>query len=150
MTLQFDLTLREIDKIMVILAIYYGSLPPNLFTNEFLTSLLAVLKIKRPSLYQRLKKMAISISEFLSEVKLDNLQDDHHSNGISPSWARDILQYCLMSDEELKKATTNSDGSANQSILNRMGGWTVGYNLNRENIVPFLCGQLDRFSTKPK
>jgi len=49
------------------MAIYYSSITQDQSNNDFLTSLLAILKIKKPSLYQALGKSKISANQFFEE-----------------------------------------------------------------------------------
>ena len=50
----FDMTLREIERVFPVMALYYTSLSKNQFTNEFLIAMLSTLKVKRPLVYEHL------------------------------------------------------------------------------------------------
>jgi len=83
----FEPTLREIEKIFTIMVLYYSSLPKGQLTNEFLIALLAILKIKRPAIYQRLSAGTLTAKEFLNETRLDRLvKDSGKTLAKSGSW----------------------------------------------------------------
>src|SRR5262249_34957469 len=56
----FDLTLREIERVFTLLALYYGSLPKNQLTHGLFIALLAILKVKQPSLYRALRVQTVT------------------------------------------------------------------------------------------
>jgi len=83
--------------------------------------------------------------------ELDSCRPDFALGLLDPAWVKDILQYCLMSDDELEKAIKNPDGTENtQSRISRLGTWLFSYNLHRTKVIPFFCGRLDRFSAQPQ
>jgi hypothetical protein len=141
----FNLTLREIERVFAIMTIYYGALPKNQITFELLITLLSVLKVKRPSIYYLLSKGNISADEFYRQSALDLMKVS--GENFSPHWAKDFLDYCIMSDSEFESATTSGDGTKPaRSGLAQMEGRV---RMNRKIIIPFLCSQLDRFSLQP-
>jgi hypothetical protein len=143
----FNLTLREIEKVFAIMTIYYGSLAANQFTTELLVALLSVLKVKQPSIYNSLVKGNISAAEFYQRSTLD-LMKFNNVDRFSAEWAKDMLDYCLMSDSEFESATKSGVGSkAVRPGLAEMDGHV---RMNRKKIIPFVCSQLDRFSFKPQ
>jgi hypothetical protein len=145
----FGLTLREIEKAFVIMALYYSSLPQNELTNEFLIPLLSILKVKRPQLYQGLSKGCIPVDRLFSETRLNQIQNEH-DRGVD-EWARDMLNFCLMSDTEFEEATKDAKaGTIPVSGPGRFGGWLFRYNLGRRKVIPLFCARLDRFSVQPK
>lgn len=137
----FDLTLREIERVFVLLALYYGSLAPNHFSSGFHVALLAILKTKRPTLYQAMRGRSTDLTRFLTETRLDKL-GKNSGDGLDQEWVMDMLSYSLLTDEEFEKVPT-------ESRLRRLGGWLVRYNLDRQQVFPILCAALDRFSLKP-
>ena len=142
----FNLTLREIERVFSIMTIYYGSLSDNQFTTELLVALLSVLKVKRPSIYDLLSMGNISAAEFYQQTTLD-LMKVKTGQSFSQEWARDMLDYCIMSDSEFETATQGGDGAKPaRSGLAQMDGRV---RMNRKRIIPFLCTQLDRFSLQP-
>jgi hypothetical protein len=137
----FDLTLREIERTFALLALYYGSLPGNQLTHGLFIALLAVLKVKRPALYRSLATQTISAEKFLSETRLD-LGEKRSANGVDRTWMLDILNYCLMTDAELAKFPEEKGPR-------RMENWLSRYDMDRQRVIPFFCGRIDRFSLRP-
>jgi hypothetical protein len=141
----FELTLREIEKAFAVMALYFGSLPNNQFANPLLIALLSILKIKRPDLYQSLSKGTISVNQFFQQAEINRLKVDDQNFGLD--WAKDMLNYCLMSDTEL--ATAKNEASLNNKgdSFGDMSSWVRG---NRNQVIPTLCWQMDRFSLLPR
>ncbi len=137
----FDLTLREIEKAFTVMSLYYGSLPNDQFANPVLVSLLSILKIKRPSLYQSLSKGNISRDVFFEKSSLNEI-DLGSSDGFSLEWAKSMLDYCLIPDIEFKNLTDDA-----RNKLLQMRNW-VG--MDRQKAIPALCWRLDRFSLLPQ
>ncbi len=135
----FDLTLREIEKVFVLLAIYYGALTKNEYTEGYLVAILAILKIKHPPIYQSLRRGKISVEQFLQRTALDQVRIDNEYE-INKEWLKNIISYSLMSDSEFENAMKNDDTG-----LKEMGRWV---RIKRGKIVPLLCSKLDRFSTQ--
>ena len=142
----FDLTLREIEKAFTIMAIYYSSITQEQSNNDFLTSLLSILKTKKPAIYQSLSKSKISTSQFFTDSLLSQLDvgNEHEFNW---EWLRDMLDFYLMSDTELETAI--SDGNTQvRSGLKRMSSY--GDAIARKSVIPAMCLKLDRFSLSPQ
>ena len=135
----FGLTLREIEKVFAIMAIYYGSLPNGHFSDQFLITTLSTLKVKYPPLYQSLSKGIISADQFWKQSGMDSLKTDNY-NELNQEWVKDTFDYCLMSDTEFESATKSDNARPG---INQMGQWM---RMKRKKIIPFLCEQLDRFS----
>ena len=128
------------------MTLYYGSLNNNQFTDEFLVALLSILKTKQPLVYQFLKRGSLSVEKFYQETNLEKLFQKELDN-MSGEWAKDFIDYCLMSDADFEKATKAEAGKkpARYGLAQMIG--TV--RMNRLKIIPFLCGRLDQFSFSP-
>lgn len=137
----FDLTLREIERVFVLLALYYSSLPRNQLTNGMFIALLAILKVKQPSLYRALSVQSMDSAKFFAETRLDRLVKGN-GDSVDREWMMNILNYCLFSDAELEAVP---DGTGPR----RMGQWLMRYDMNRHRVIPFFCRSLDRFSIQP-
>jgi hypothetical protein len=135
----FELTLREIEKAFAVMTLYFGSLPNNQFANPLLIALLSVLKIKRPTLYQSLSKGTISADQFSQQSGINQLKVSDENFNLD--WAKDMLNYCLMSDTELAIAKNERSG------ISDMQNWVRG---NRNQAIPALCWRIDRFSLLPR
>lgn len=137
----FGLTLREIERVFTQLALYYGSLPKNQLTHGLFIALLAILKVRHPALYRSLATQSISAVKFFSETRLDQIEKSS-GDGVERDWMMDILNFCLLSDEELAKVPEDTGPQ-------KMGGWLFRYNMDRRKVIPFFCGRIDRFSLQP-
>ena len=142
----FELTLREIEKAFVIMAIHYNSIPPDHSRNEFLTTLLAALKIKQPLLYKALSESRISVDEFFQQSSLNNLKvgNEHDFNW---EWLKETLCFYLMSDAELETATNEKNEKVRGGLRQMKNSW---FGISRNRIIPNLSRELDRFSLQPQ
>jgi hypothetical protein len=146
----FDLTLREIEKVFCVLALYYSSLPENQITEEFVIAMLSVLKIKYPPVFQKLGSNNISAAHFFKETGLDKIEVEDGLD-LSTAWIKDTLNYYLMSEDEFKTATHNADGSPNpQARLSAFENRNRGHRMHRLKLIPYLCRRLDRYSLNPQ
>ncbi len=138
----FDLTLREIERSFALLALYYGSLPKNQPADGLFIALLVVMKVKKPALYRSLAAQEIAAGKFFSETRLD-LVEKGSGNGVDRTWMLDILNFCLLTDEELAKIPEEQGPR-------RMGSWLFRRNMDRRRVIPLFCGRIDRFSLQPR
>ncbi len=137
----YGMTLREIERAFAVLALYYSSVVNARSADIMLVALLAVLKIKRSTFYKALSSGRVPANSFYRDSTLDQLKVDDNES-FSWAWAREMLDFCLMSDTELANAlTTNTrDG------LTRLNQTMTG---GRNRIIPRICFGLDQFSLRP-
>jgi hypothetical protein len=141
----FDLTLRDIEKAFTVMALYFGSLQHNQFANPILVTLLSILKIKQLALYQSLSKGTISANQFFQQTGINQLKTNDQNFNLD--WTKDVLNYCLMSDTELATAKNEAELNKKGDRFSDMSMWVRG---NRNQAIPALCGQMDRFSLLPR
>lgn len=139
----FELTLREIERVFAVMAVYYGSVPPSREDIMLLIALLSVLKVKHPALYQSLSKGRISVDQFFAETTLDQLKTPVGESPDDESIMAEV-RYALMSEKELSSAIALEGQPA---PLARLSHYFRG---DRKKIIPSLCWQLDRFSLLPQ
>jgi hypothetical protein len=145
----FELTLREIEKVSMILGLYYASLPQNQVTHEFVVAVLAVLKIKNPNLYQRLRAGTVFASEFFSETGLDHFPKDQRMGYPSQDWVLDTLNYCLLAESDFSKLEKEEPSSTYPKKGPLRMATAFGH-MNRSKVIPFFCSRLDQFALAPK
>lgn len=136
-----DLTLREIEKVFTVMTLYYGSVPQNQFAHPFLVSMLSVLKIKRPLLYDLLRKGSISLQQFLEQSGFNEMKINPNTE-LSLDWVRSVIEYCLMSDADIERTEENR-----RKQITQAGSW-VGR--DRKMAIPLLCARLDQFTVSPR
>ena len=133
----FELTLREIEKVFTVLALYYGS-GPHQFTDPIWIPILAVLKIKNPKLYMRLSVRDISVTDFFNTTRLDKL-GNLGSYSLDGNYVVRSLRNCLLSQAEY-------NGLAETERLElSQWGWEGSFRLKA---VPLFCAALEQFSIK--
>ena len=142
----FGLTLREIENVFAIMAIYYGSISEAQSNSDLYTTLLSTLKVKRPNLYRMLAKGSVTLSQFYQETEL---VDEVLKSGFRDNWEwqKDRLDVCFMTDAELEKATETRAGPENSRPglmrLRQLGA-------DRKRSIPQMCAQIDMFSLRPE
>jgi len=150
LTDHFNLTLREIDKLFTTLTVYYSSRSKNQLTHDFLIVLLAVLKTHNHRLYRQLAAGKMSAASFLKKASLDK-PNAKAGNQPTPDYMNVILNFCLMSDTEFKEAVkAASESGKEHQDPSRFWSWLAPYGMDRKQIIPFLCVQLNRFSILSK
>jgi hypothetical protein len=135
-----SLTLREIERVFTVLALYFSSAQ---IPDDILIPVLAVIKVKKPDLYQQLLKGDISADQFFKETTLDKIQSEY-AQRISLDYIVDILKYCLTSDAEIEINTPESK-KIKQFGQQRFHSFHF---VRRLQLIPFFCGRLDRFSVR--
>jgi hypothetical protein len=111
--------------------------------------MLAILKTKRPAFFDRLRRAEVSAAEFFKETGLDNFKEES-GDGVSREWVKDMLNFCLMTDDEVAKASAPHSPLGRPTGPARMGSWLFSYNLSRHKVIPFFCGRLEQFSATPR
>jgi hypothetical protein len=132
------------ERIFGMLTVYYSaSSDPGRSEGpqDFLVTLLSILKVKQPSIYHLMRKGNITAEGFYEQTKLDIMQVDGDS--FNPEWAKGSLDCFIMSDEEFKAATAKNDSAK------KVSGWlpkiAETYS-DRRRVIPYFCNQLDRFA----
>jgi hypothetical protein len=144
----FGLTLREVERAFSLMSLYYSTLPERQFTHPFLIPMLAILKVKRPSLYRQLRARKVSVGDFFQQTGIENLGTEGRRS-INIEWIKDTVNFCLMSEVEFDAATKDSEGKRDLRGLGGMGQMVVNYDISRHSVIPFLAERLERFSLKP-
>jgi hypothetical protein len=139
LTEHFRLTLREVEKVFVILGLYCSSYGGE-FTNHFLVALLSVLKVKLPDLYKELGAAACSLAHFWEQTRIDQI--NVRNLDVDIGRCQDVVRYCLLSELEFEKIREENE----KSPVLSMAQW---FHMQRTTIIPYLCSSLDRFSLKP-
>jgi hypothetical protein len=144
----FGLTLREIEKSFVILAVFYASLPKGQAPHPFITAMLAVLRVKQPSLYEKLRNSNITSDEFFTQTNLRRVSS--RSNDFDADWSVGCLRCCFLTRDELEAVartveTSGEDREDNQEFR-RAATWFLKWRYEPQGLIRHLCAQMDRFS----
>ena len=148
-SLHFDLTLREIERSFSTVVLFYVSLVPGGLADEHLIPLLSVIKIKRPSLFKKLKTGTLSSQDFLQETSLDKLKAGMHTR-LHSEWIASLIDFCLMTDSELQTALSTAKGThPSLSTIYRYYSPRL-IRLKRNDLIPYFCSRLEQFDLKSK
>lgn len=124
----FDLTLRDAEKAVSVFALYLGASGQFQYT---MVALLAVLKIKHPSLYSRLCAGAVDLDQFAKETRLSVLM----GKGDTADCIGNLFRCCLLSDAQIQALPEKEKPPR----MERLGFRP------REKLIPSLCADLDKF-----
>lgn len=133
----FGLTLREIEGLFTVMAIYYASASNDEFAHPFIIALLSSLKIKDPSLYRSLSAGSTSSDDFFRATRFNDIPFGL-VNGCNLEWAKSFLEYCLLTDSDLTVG--------GRKISQEMSMWVKLAPEGRRKAIPMWCHSLDRFS----
>ena len=134
----FNLSLRQLEKTYTNLAIIYSASAENHLRLVMIITLIATLKVVKPSLFRKLSAKQITYEELIQQLGLPLTKSDDIG---TPSLfaVNEWLAYCLLSDSELKALGLNDRASKiSQSLLQ--------YNVDPKGIIPLFCDQLNMFS----
>ena len=122
-----------------VLSVYFGALRDGQEPNVIMLTLLTVLKVKRPLLYDLLRLQRISSQQFHEETDLDMTKA--RNNNFNTEYASAMLDHCIMSDIEYNAAIAAEDLKSTRPSLSRLAQWSS----DRKRVIPILCSHLDRF-----
>lgn len=131
----YNFTLREIERCLIITSLYYSQLPDRHFTIEVLISFLVVLKVRYPRSFYRLAEDSMSFEDLVKDTKINEIQN---SSRVLESSLLTWLRGSLMSSEEFKKLNQNDTRCFIESE-NR-------YGIARKDVITHLCAELSKFS----
>lgn len=138
---QFELTLREIERVASLLSIYYGSISDHQ-SDIFLAAMLGALKIKRPAFYKKLSTSSITVDHFFKETGLGQFK--RRDERLNESSRKSMLKYLLMTDEEIQTETEKGQWKDLPRLANYYGN-----DFYRKRMIPGICNALNRFSLRP-
>jgi hypothetical protein len=136
----YEFSLREMERCMASLALYFSQLPDRQFNNDDLVAFLAIIRFKFPQLFIRLITSSVTYTELVKITEIDKVERTDYTR-FPKDWLHSVLQFCLMSKSEYEALDPKNE-------LRRYERWLFHYNLERKQIIPFLCSELMKFRTK--
>lgn len=130
---RFILSLRDIEKIILVVALYYASIFQGSLDIKTLIPFLAYLKVKQPEIYEKIKMKKIPHESLIGELKIGAIQEGTIMWDLI-NW----LQFCLLPDDEYNKLDNNSE-------LKKLRSHLFDYSINRNSIIPLFCENIDNF-----
>ena len=132
------LSLRDLQRCYTNLVLFYSTTAKNMYRNDFLLSLLVVLKVKKPVVFEAIKNETIPLEELLSNLKFEQVfskrEDIHRMDRL-----KTFLRMCLLTDEDFEKLDQNADEKTYWSST------SFRYGVERRGMLPYLCGQMVSF-----
>lgn len=134
----FDLSLRQLERVFTNVTLVYSVSDEHAYRLPVLISFLCILKVVEPPLFQRLASGRLSYEQLTVELQArwSNL-----SNGTEPRIPRivEVLTFALSNEHEFGNLPTEHGAR-------RFGDSLYRYNMDRKDITPYLCQQLNMFS----
>jgi len=139
-----DLSLREIEKAFIILTLFCSTQNPGA-EFSFLAAMLSVLKVKKPQLYAQLRVGSVSLKLLSTDLRLDQLKP--RSQSLDMDWARKLLSFCLMTEDDYQKSRSGDEKSQPYQVP--LSHFENLFRTPRNRIIPNLCSRLERFTVQP-
>ncbi|SDW99378.1 KAP family P-loop NTPase fold protein [Nitrosomonas communis] len=136
----FDLTLRQLEKVLTYITIFYSTSHENQFKLVPIIVFLSVVKVINPQLFEKLLIQKISYTELSKDLKLSEF-DNNRENSDKFKWIVQWLKSCLLNDQELHELPVED----RQQILERSSTLWQQNAINKENIIPHYAQQLSMF-----
>ena len=134
------LSLRDLQRCYTNLVLFYSATPTNRYRNDWIVGLLGILKVKKPGLFEALKRRTISFKELWNELDLDQfvvVEEDSHRI----SKLKIFLRTFLLSDAEFELL---GEESQEQKIWSGTG---LRFDLDRTGTLPYHCDQMESFKS---
>lgn len=134
----YNFSLRETERIIAGLSVYYAQLPENRITDPLFISLLACIKYRFPDVFSKLNQCSISSSELFAVTKINEIPDYDYVR-FPTEYVADIFNALLMSTKEFNELEDDHWVKKNYSR-------PFGLGLSRQEAIPFFCSELTKFS----
>ena len=132
-------TLRDLQRCYTNLVLFYSATRNMFKGNDSLIALFAILKVKKPDLFEALKYRTLSLNDLWDKLGFDRIyftQEDVHRIDI----LKRFLRVCLLPTAEFEKLDEKSD---EKNIASR---WNFNFGMSgRTEILPYLCKQFEAF-----
>lgn len=128
----FDLSLRQLEKVFTNIAIIYSSLNKNSIRIQPIITLVSILKVSHPRIYNDLQNRNITFKNLRHELKIPHYNDFAEEFG----WVFGWLEFSLISNHEYNGLPPDHDLRVFHRALS-------SHNLSRENIIPFYMNRLN-------
>ena len=141
----FQLTLRETEKVFAILSVFYSVTPKEVFREEFLVSLLTVLKLRNPNFYQKISSGPVDATTFLNESTIFSERTDENG-GFQWDYVKGLVRFFLLPDGELQRIVSDNNSTDPVKAAHHRYGRFGGFTRSRNLVLSSLCARLDQFS----
>jgi len=137
------LSLRQMEKIFILLTLYFGSFPNNengfqrQTTPSSLIVLLTVIKITEPILYSGLANKTTTYDAIYEEYRFSEMEKNN-----STFYIQKIIYYALLSDSEFSGLVAD-DINSNKTGIHQ---WAERLGSNRKNIIPSIISKINTFT----
>lgn len=131
------LSLRDMEKCYSNLTLYYASVTENTLRIAPVIAFLAILKVKFPQIYKKIKISELSFDELVSSSELNLIFNSKEEDTLI-SWFVKWLKLFLITEEEYNKIDEKDE-------IRRMGQSLWKYQLKRKKVLTFFCDSLDSF-----
>ncbi len=133
----FELSLRQLERVYTILAVYYASSEKGHFRLTPIIAFLAVIKVKDPSLYESLLHHRITYEELCQQTGLSDKEEKDRSLRklqIISMW----LKFSLITEEQFQELEDNDR-------IKGFGESLWNYGINRQDLIPLFTQKLSLF-----
>ncbi|MCF6217109.1 MAG: KAP family NTPase [Emcibacter sp.] len=140
-----NLSLRQMEKIFILLTLYLGSFPNDAYMGDFqrkptpssLIVLLTVIKVTEPILYADLANNNANYTDIYKKYRFSEMEKNN-----STFYIQKIIYFLLLSNTEFSGLVTDNMNS-NESGIHQ---WAAGLGADRKNIIPSIISKLNTFT----
>jgi hypothetical protein len=137
----FRFTLREMERCLAILAVYYAQLSRRQLTDGPMIAFLAMLKLRHESDFESLAAGKMSFEKLVELTLLKSLKNKSYLRFPVDDFMM-LLEFSLFPDAKFE--ASNADGKYNVML-----GAIQRRDFRRSDLIPYFCSQLVRFSMAP-
>ncbi len=133
----FKLSLRDLQRCFTNLTIFFAATPKNQYRDDYLLSLLVILKVKRPELFEQIKSKDISLDKLWKDLGFDQM-----ISGQEESWKvglREVLEMCLLPESDFSRLEEENHVKTYWSQLRSR------HFRDRSDILPYHCEKIESF-----
>jgi len=137
-----SLSLRDMQRCYTNLVLFNSTTTKSMYRQPFLVALIIILKVKKPSVFEALKTKSMSFDKLWSMLNLNLIfftKIDGPTMAHKIDTLKKLLRVCLLTDEEYSKL--DQEAKERQIVSNI----DFDYNLDRDEILPYLCNQIESF-----
>lgn len=133
----FSLSLRQLEKVFTNLALFYGSVSERHLRISPIISFLAVIKVIKPVVFNKLLHKKISYNELCSETNLLSF-DEESENNRNLHWLLMWVKYSILTEEEFQQVDS-------ESKIHRFGESHWRYSVDREELMVIFAKKMSMF-----
>jgi len=134
----FSLSLRDLQCCFTNLTLFFAATIRKQFRDYYLLALLAILKVKKPEIFEDIKSKDISLDRLWQDLELGPIVNEKTERW--KSHLRESLEMCLLTEADFSRLEESSQVRKYWDTI----GFNYGIN-ERSEILPYHCELIESF-----